>query len=375
MSLGIYIHLPFCLRKCKYCDFNSYPDKLDLIDSYIATILSEISSSEALAKEDQNKISSIYFGGGTPSLVSPEHIRRLISALTPKPNEIEITLEANPGTVDLEKLKQYRQAGVNRISFGFQSFDDAVLEAMGRVHRVQDNLESYRFARDAGFDNISIDLIFGYPNQTLASWQETIKKTIELKPEHISAYGLTIEPETRLYQEIQSGKVLPLDEETELEMYQYAINQLAQAGYVHYEISNFALPGKECQHNLNYWNDSDYLGFGAGAHSYLAGERYWNIDSPEEYIQRIKHGQSPVIGQERLAGKRKMAEYSMLALRTNQGVDIKQFYDKFQQEFSEVFNSELPDLFSAGLLQQNNRFIQLTNKGILFSNEVFSQLF
>ena len=382
MSLGIYIHLPFCLRKCKYCDFNSYPDKLDLIDDYIYAVVSEIRNPKS---EIRNGISSIYFGGGTPSLVSPEHIRRLISALTPKPNEIEITLEANPGTVDLEKLKQYQQAGINRISFGIQTFDDLVLEAMGRVHQVQDNFASYQFAREAGFDNISFDLIFGYPGQTLESWKETIEQTIALRPEHISAYGLTIEPDTKLYQEVQLGETQPIDEEIELDMYQFAIKQLKQAGYIHYEISNFALPGpdqrslgvvgRKCQHNLNYWNDSDYLGFGTSAHSYLNGERYWNIDSPEEYIQRIKQGQSPVIGRERLEGKQKMAEYAMLTLRTNQGVDIKKFYDKFQQEFTEVFKSDLPDLFASGLLIQNNQHILLTEKGILLSNEVFSQLF
>lgn len=372
MQLGIYIHFPFCLQKCNYCDFNSYPDKQHLLDDYIDTLLQEMQNAKS---KIQIKPASIYFGGGTPSLVSPEHISKLISALTPKPNEIEITLEANPGTIDLEKMKQYKQFGVNRISIGIQSFDDSVLKAMGRIHQIADNFTGYQAAREAGFDNLGFDLIFGYPNQALESWKETIEQTIRLRPEHISTYGLTIEPDTKLYQQIQTGNNQPLDEETELEMYQYAIDNLTIAGYIHYEISNFALSGRECRHNLNYWDDSDYLGFGAGAHSYLNGERYWNIDSPEEYIQRIKNGQCPRIGSERLEGKRKMAEYSMLALRTMQGLDIKKFYVKFQQEFAEVFKAELPALLDSGLLQQNNEFIQLTEKGILLSNEVFSQLF
>jgi oxygen-independent coproporphyrinogen III oxidase len=372
MSLGIYIHIPFCLRKCAYCDFNSYPDKPHLIDSYITAVLKEICN---LKSQISSHVSTLYFGGGTPSLVFPEHISKLILALTNKPQEIEITLEANPGTIDLEKLKQYKQAGVNRISLGIQSFDDLVLKSMGRIHQVSDNFAGYQAARDAGFDNISIDLIFGYPNQTLESWKETVKQTLALRPEHISSYGLTIEPETRLFQEMQIGKVQPLEEEIELEMYQYVIARFKQAGYIHYEISNFAMPGRECRHNMNYWNDSDYLGFGAGAHSYLNGERFWNLDSPEEYIQRIKDGQSPRAGSERLEGKRKMAEYSMLSLRTIQGLELSKFQQKFQQEFQDVFKSELPSLFDSGLLEQDTRFIKLTEKGILLSNEVFSNLF
>lgn len=372
MSFGVYIHVPFCLKKCAYCDFNSYPDKQHLIEEYINAVLQEISNLES---KISNQVSSLYFGGGTPSLVSPEQIGILISAVTKNPNAIEVTLEANPGTIELDKLKQYKQAGINRISLGMQSFDDMVLKSMGRVHQVSDNFAGYQAAREAGFDNLSQDLLFGYPSQTLESWKDTVRKAIALQPEHISAYGLTIEPETRLYQEIQLGRVKPLEEELELEMYQYAITQFKQAGYIHYEISNYALPGKECKHNLNYWNDTDYLGFGAGAHSYLDGERFWNLDSPEEYIQKINEGISPRAGFERLEGKRKMAEYAMLSLRTMQGLELVKFQQKFHQEFTEVFKTELPALFNSGLLEQDTQYIRLTEKGILLSNEVFSTLF
>ncbi|MFB3895643.1 MAG: radical SAM family heme chaperone HemW [bacterium] len=372
MQLGVYIHIPFCLKKCSYCDFNSYPNKQHLVDDYIASVLKEISN---LKSQISNRISTIYFGGGTPSLVHPEYICKLISVLTDKPDKIEITLEANPGTIDLDKLKQYKQAGINRISLGIQSFDETVLKSMGRVHRVSDNIAGFQAAREAGFDNLSLDLIFGYPSQTIESWKETVKQIIAWRPEHISSYGLTIEPETRLYQEIQLRKVVPLEEEIELEMYQYAIQQFKQAGYIHYEISNFARPGRECRHNLNYWNDTDYLGFGAGAHSYWDGERFWNLDSPEEYIQKIQSGQSPRMGSERLEGKRKMAEYAMLSLRTMQGLELNKFHQKFQQEFIEIFKTELLPLFDSGLLEQDTQFIRLTDKGILLSNEVFSNLF
>ncbi|MCX7920116.1 MAG: radical SAM family heme chaperone HemW [bacterium] len=390
MQLGIYIHIPFCLKKCNYCDFISYADKSSLMNEYIESVIQEINQIKASLPFIP---SSIYFGGGTPSLVPPEQIARIIAELfgkgmmnQPPPLEnVEITLEANPGTVDVEKLKQYKQAGVNRISLGVQSFDKTVLTAMGRVHSVEDNFASFQFARDAEFDNINLDLIFGYPGQTLQSWQETVEHTVTLLPEHISAYNITVEPNTNLYHQLKSGQVKPIDEEVELEMYQYAIDIFQHAGYVHYEISNFALPGpdlitrkvvsRQCQHNLNYWNDNDYLGFGASAHSYLNGERSWNVHSLEEYIQRIKSGHPARAASERLEGKQKMAEYSMLALRTMQGLDLKKFQQKFQKEFREVFDTELPELFESGLLQQTDQYLRLTDKGILLSNEVFSQLF
>ena len=299
MSCGLYIHIPFCVSKCHYCDFNSYADKSHLVERYQEVLLSEISQFSK-----NREINTIFFGGGTPSYLPPDKVLQVMEMIKRSFNcssVYEITLESNPETIDnTKRFAGYLEAGINRVSIGAQSFDDQILESMNRPHRAEKIPQVVDYARKAGFENINLDFIFGYPGQTMAIWKDTLKKAIQLLPEHISLYGLTIEPGTTLYTFVKKDNVRVLEDDLVLDMYQYALLELKKAGYEQYEISNFSLPGKECLHNLNYWKNGEYFGFGAGAHSYIYGRRYWNIRSIDEYIKQMESGQSAVVGEERL---------------------------------------------------------------------------
>ena len=374
MSCGLYIHIPFCVSKCHYCDFNSYADKSHLVERYQEVLLSEISQFSK-----NREINTIFFGGGTPSYLPPDKVLQVMEMIKRSFNcssVYEITLESNPETIDnTKRFAGYLEAGINRVSIGAQSFDDQILESMNRPHRAEKIPQVVDYARKAGFENINLDFIFGYPGQTMAIWKDTLKKAIQLLPEHISLYGLTIEPGTTLYTFVKKDNVRVLEDDLVLDMYQYALLELKKAGYEQYEISNFSLPGKECLHNLNYWKNGEYFGFGAGAHSYIYGRRYWNIRSIDEYIKQMESGQSAVVGEERLDDKKKIAETAMLSLRLREGINRKEFQANFQQDPGEIFKEIFTKYCKMGLLNIEEDRIQLTVQGLYLSDSIFAELF
>jgi oxygen-independent coproporphyrinogen-3 oxidase len=371
---SLYIHIPFCKRKCDYCDFVSYAGKEDLLDQYVGALFKE---SQALTPHPSP--STIYIGGGTPTLLSVEHFEKILGALLiTEPSALEITVEANPGTADKKKLKALKELGVNRLSIGAQTFNDHHLKTLGRIHNSADIFRFYEDARSAGFENINLDLIFAIPGQTLDEWKSDLKTAISLNPNHLSTYNLTIEEGTRLYEEITNNKSLgaardaePVEalqitnNETEATMFEYSIDALIAAGYKHYEISNFARPGFECRHNLNYWKNGNYIGLGAGAHSHVNGKRWANPSSIKEYIGcgsvrrnvlRRAPDDSPDATDQR--------ETLFLGLRLIDGLAIDHFAG---------FDEEVGQLLKEGLLQRNNGHYRLTRRGIMLGNQVFSR--
>ena len=374
-TLGLYIHIPFCVRKCRYCDFLSFPNSSeDLISIYIEKLTSEI-----IAKNNfdctANIVDSIYIGGGTPSLIEANYIDDILDAIYAKYNisdNTEITIEANPGTVDVEKLKSYANFGINRLSYGVQSFDRKQLKLLGRIHDSDSVLESFNLARNAGFKNINIDLIFGLPEETLPIWLNDVKTTIELSPEHISFYSLTIEENTPIFHDIINARIEELDETSDRIMYHKAIELLADNGYNHYEISNAALPGFESRHNLKYWSMNNYLGFGLGAHSYVNGVRFANTESMQEYLSA--DGSSPMttwVHENTITDE--ISEFVFLGLRKIEGIDLKRFNTLFGKSFWEVYSYETKLLIERGLLEENGDMLRLTSLGLDLSNQVFME--
>lgn len=373
--------MPFCKKKCPYCDFKSIE----------ASIAPEGRFADCLAKELEKTIreagiidaglSTLYLGGGTPSILSPETLARIIESTKSffKPAEdIEVTLEVNPDTVDLEKLTDFRKAGVTRLSVGFQALDDRHLALLGRAHTAGAALSAFSLARKAGFANAGVDLMFAIPGQTLSDWRETLGKVAALRPEHISLYGLTIEEGTPfhgLYGKSREG--LP-DDETEAAMYLMAKDALEAAGYLHYEVSNFCLPGFESRHNSRYWSGADYLGLGPSAHSYLStppwGRRWWNVPGPYDYMDRVARGGSPVEAIEELTREEAMNEAVMLGLRmSGRGLDGEAFTQRFGLTPWQAF-SGWDELISGGLVEARCEGLLLTRKGLLFLNEILLRL-
>jgi oxygen-independent coproporphyrinogen-3 oxidase len=377
MNMALYIHFPFCIRKCLYCDFNSWAGSAISPTEYVAALMREMElCSERL--ECAVSASTLYLGGGTPSLLEPRLMGRLIEAvarLFALEADAEITIEANPGTVTREKLSAYRLAGVNRLSLGMQSFSDRMLPRLGRAHSARDGLDAFTFARDAGFANISIDLIHSLPGQDLAMWLMDLDQAVLLRPEHISAYGLAIEAGTPFHDMEQRGELALPEEEMAATMFERTSDVLQQAGYEHYEISNFAFPGFRSRHNQVYWKRGSYLGFGAGAHSFLAPPfpslRWKNQDSPESYMQAIASG---ILPGEELANVKKreaMAETIFLGLRMLEGVHLEQFRGEFSVTLQEVYPTEFQGLLADGLLELQKGRLRLTPRGLILSNQVF----
>ncbi|MDI6817239.1 MAG: radical SAM family heme chaperone HemW [Actinomycetota bacterium] len=370
--LAIYVHIPFCKQKCSYCDFNSYPGLDAVHGAYIDALVSEISAEAA--RFNRASISTIYIGGGTPTLLAPEQIGRVLGAIKDNftvVSDAEISIEANPETVTRENLVALRDAGINRLSLGFQSLDDDLLELLGRKHTAVQAVEAFRAARGAGFENIGIDLIFGIPGQSLANWALTLEQAIALDPEHLSCYGLTIEPGTALERAIDASVVASPDEDLQADMLLYTMDSLYESGYEHYEISNYAKPGFACKHNLTYWNGGDYLGFGAGAHSKAGRARYSNIAEPAKYIEGA--GSDTRIAESvQLSVVDEMSEALFLGLRKMDGVNLDEFDARFGQTIDNVFGEAIEDLVGIGLLVKNAN-LRLTPRGILLGNEVFSR--
>jgi len=382
-ELELYLHIPFCARKCAYCDFLSFAVPERAYDVYVEKLIEELHSQSRVFGEYQ--VTSVFIGGGTPSLLPAELMAGLLGVLqgcfTILP-EAEITIEANPGTLTMEKLETYLEGGVNRLSIGLQSGDDTELKMLGRIHSYDEFLKSYQRARQAGFTNINVDLMSGLPGQTLLSWKNTLRKIMMLKPEHISAYSLILEEGTPFFERYTScpGGESPPHlrsaeyEETDREMYHLTKELLADQGYGRYEISNYAKPGYECRHNLGYWTGVEYLGLGLGASSYTHGYRYHNTVDLNEYLS-LDLGQPGIASRDiqELSMEEHMEEFMFLGLRLMQGVSGSEFLSRFGQNMWNVYGTVLEKLTEQGLLAVEAPFIRLTDLGIDVSNMVLSE--
>lgn len=369
-EIGIYIHIPFCKSKCYYCDFISYTEKNNQIEEYIKALIKEIKK----ANLHQYNIKTIYIGGGTPSLIESEYIEKILSEIKPEKNT-EITIEANPGTLTKQKLEHYIKIGINRLSIGLQTTDDNLLKQIGRIHNYDQFLQNYNLARSIGFKNINIDLILGLPNQTIETLKTSLKTVIKLNPEHISLYSLILEEGTKLSKMIEQKKLQMIDEKLERKMYWETKKILEEAGYEHYEISNFAKPGHESKHNLDCWNQKEYIGLGASAHSYIDRTRYSNIEEIEKYINNIKiekYGYNITI-HEKQTKKDVGRENMLLGLRKIKGISIKEYKNKFGENPIFIYKEQIAKLVKQELLEIDGDQIKLTNKGLDFANIVWEE--
>ncbi len=370
-ELGIYVHIPFCKRKCAYCDFISFSGKARLIEKYVEALKREINKCK-ISKEDY-MVKTIYFGGGTPSFIESKYIVEILEAIKEKFNiskNAEITIEINPGTVTEEKLKDYYEVGINRISFGLQSTNSQLLKLVGRIHSYSSFLEGYNLARKTGFKNINVDLMIGLPVQTLKDVQKDLSRIIELNPEHVSVYSLIVEEGTRIEEKIKNKELYLPSEKLERKMYWEVKKELEEAGYIHYEISNFAKAGYESKHNLSCWNQEEYLGFGLAAHSYFNNVRYSNTDDFEEYFDWPENSK---IIHERQTDEDKQKEFMLLGLRKIEGVAISDFKNKFIENPIYLYRETLNKLVTQGLIEVDIDSIKLTNRGIDLANLVWEE--
>lgn len=385
-NIGIYIHIPFCKKKCEYCDFKSYVGKENLIDRYIKWVnheLKEVGEGNKIDYEnnidDLIIVKTIYIGGGTPSILPPKYISDILRTVkenyTIDNENLEVTIEVNPGTVDEEKLMEYKKCGVNRLSIGLQATQNRVLNVLGRIHTYNDFLVTYNSARKIGFDNINVDLMLGIPGQSLEDVQESVEKIIKLSPEHISTYSLIIEEGTPFYKKLEKNEINLPGEEIERKMYWLVKRKLEDAGYVHYEISNFAKRGYESKHNLACWNQEEYVGVGAAAHSYTNNVRYSNICEIEEYINNYENDMETNNFEfhEKQTKDSKMKEFMMLGLRKINGIKIQDFKNKFGENPIYLYRKELDKLVNENLLEIDGDVIKLTEKGLDWANLVWEE--
>ena len=375
-KLGLYIHIPFCKRKCHYCDFISFSGKQELIEKYIDSLKSEIRNYK-INKEDY-LIETIYFGGGTPSYIESKYIVDILEAIKQKFNiskDAEITIEINPGTVDEQKLQHYYNSGINRISFGLQSTKSELLKLVGRIHSYSSFLEAYKLARKVGFENINVDLMIGLPVQTLEDVQKDLERITKLKPEHISVYSLIVEEGTIIEQKINNKELYLPSENLERKMYWEVKNKLEEKGYKHYEISNFAKSNFESKHNMSCWNQEEYIGFGLAAHSYINNKRYSNTENLENYIVGVAAHSDPQIItiHEKQSKEDKMKEYMLLNLRKIEGVKISDFKNKFVDNPIYLYRESLSKLVTQELVEIDIDSIKLTDKGIDLANIVWEE--
>lgn len=377
-ELELYLHIPFCVRKCAYCDFLSSPENGETIENYVEALIREIKAYQALSLNDI--VVTIFLGGGTPSVLEGNQMERIFEALHEVfeiAEDAEITVEANPGTVTQEKLSAYRKLGINRISFGLQSADNGELKLLGRIHTYEQFLESYEMARTAGFTNINIDLISAIPKQTVRSWEETLKRIIRLKPEHISAYSLIIEEGTSFAKLYGEGSPLERDlpsEEEERLMYEKTEEILGENGYHRYEISNYAKEGMKCRHNLGYWERKNYLGLGLGASSLLDNRRYSNTENLREYTECAGQPEKIRKNTEHLTEEEQMEEFIFLGLRKMNGISEQAFWNCFQKTIWDCYGENIRKVMEKGLLKQREGCLSLTKKGIDVSNYVFAEI-
>ena len=367
---SLYIHVPFCATKCYYCAFNTYAFHKEQAHHYLEALRSEME----LYRLDSSRLKTVFIGGGTPSILSTESLDMLLMHLHTVfevDRGAEVTVECNPGTVDRQKLELMRSGGVNRLSFGVQAMDDATLWEIGRIHTVDEAIQSYELARGVGFDNINLDLIFAVPNQTVEEWKACLKEVISLQPEHISACSLMIEEGTVFYESWRTGKLQRLSNEVEAEMYRATIDTLTDHGYQHYEISSFAKPRCAAKHNLVYWDNHSYIGMGPGACGYINGVRYSNIRGVQDYVESLKQGRKPVADSEQLTGRDEKAETIILGLRKREGIRELDYQRRFGESIEEEFEDVLDKWIDINLLDWKGEYLRLTRQGLFLANEVF----
>ncbi len=379
---GLYIHIPFCQRKCNYCDFPSYAGMQSRQDDYIRALQCEV---QAASTSHPVRFDTIFVGGGTPTLVGAERLASILESchryLDIAP-DVEITVEANPGTVSIEGLSGLHAAGVNRLSLGVQSLHDAELALLGRIHNTEQAIEAFRTARLAGLSNISIDLIFGLPGQSVEDWQDVLTRATALNTEHLSLYALTVEESTPIAVSLRQGMLPAIDDARVAEMYEWSEGLLARSGYVHYEISNWAqgrkgidadgVPKLACAHNCKYWRNQPYLGLGVAAHTYDGRQRTANTTSLDDYMARILSGRPATEERESVDAVRRMGETMMLGLRLMTGISWRTFEQRFGAGMETVYGREIDDLVADGLLCRDERGIRLTVRGHLLGNQVFA---
>ncbi|AXU61599.1 radical SAM superfamily protein [Clostridioides difficile 824] len=385
--LGLYVHIPFCVKKCKYCDFNSYKMDIDSKKRYIEDLKIEMElysnklykdnkykNKECCSLNKNDKITSIFVGGGTPSILTSDEIREVfisIKEMFDIDENAEITIECNPGTLTLEKLKTMKEIGINRLSIGLQAIQEKHLNFIGRIHTYEEFEKNYKDALSVGFKNINIDLMYSLPNQTLCDWKETLEKVVHLNPTHISAYSLILEEGTELYNMYESNKFELIDENVDIEMYEYTINYLKSKGYNQYEISNYSKEGYNCEHNILYWECEHYIGIGAGASGYINENRYNNVESLEDYHLSLVKREKPIQENEILSEKDMIEEKIFMGLRMNKGIKFEDLKKKFGIDFREKYNKQIEMLLARKLINQSFEGIQLTQKGREISNSVF----
>lgn len=384
-EIGIYVHIPFCKQKCYYCDFKSYANKEELIEKYIKWLKYEIKEVGEGNKLDYENdldelvtVKTIYIGGGTPSYLDSKYIKEIVEEIRENfklADKVEITIEVNPGTVNKTKLLDYINSGINRISIGLQSKDNELLKRIGRIHKYEDFLQTYNMAREVGFKNINVDLMLALPGQTIAKLEKGLKQVIDLQPEHISLYSLIIEDGTKIEKMLKNNEITLPDENIERKMYWETKKVLEEAGYIHYEISNFAKEGYKSEHNWNCWSQKEYMGFGVAAHSYTNDVRFSNIDSIEEYIENYEQGNvtDNFVFHEKQTQSSKMKEYMMLGLRKIEGISIQEFKNKFVGNPLYIYRKELQKLVEEELIEIELDKIKLTKKGLDFANIVWEE--
>ncbi len=367
-DIALYIHVPFCRRKCPYCSFVSYDHREADIPLYLSALKKELAR-----RAGGECIRSIYFGGGTPSLFSVQYLGDLISAISSLftiDEAAEITIEANPGTINRAYLTAIRELGVNRLSMGVQSLNDRELALLGRIHTAAEARYAVQHARSSGFDNLSMDLIYGLPGQTLSDWQRTLDEAITMRPEHLSLYSLTLEEDTPMWEAIKEGSLPELDPDDSADHYELAEDLLAAQGYRHYEISNWATAGRECRHNLTYWRNMPYLGVGVAAHSCSGGHRLANTNSLDKYMDDFSGKSAPALDEE-INPAMELAETIILGLRLSEGIDPDAIRRRFGIDILAHYRHQIEEMVDAGLLEQADGHIKLTRRGRLLSNEVF----
>lgn len=374
MSLGLYLHIPFCLQKCLYCDFPSQPQCEEVTHDYVAALCREIAWQGGFFS--QERVETIYIGGGTPTILTTEDLVKIINCVYTNfkmESNIEFSIESNPGTVNIEKMTILRQLGVNRISLGVQSFSDAILRQLGRIHTAKEAETALHIIRQAGFENINIDLMYGLPGQSLANFQYSLLKAIASGAEHISAYGLKIEENTPFAQMYEQGKLRLPDEDAEQKMFDLVIQLLPQKGFHRYEISNYAKVGYECQHNFRYWKWMPYLGIGAAGHSFIENERFANTENVSQYIQLVQKGILPIASREKLDARTAMAEFAFLSLRTTAGISYSEFEKRFDCAFNDQYGLLVEKLVDRNLLEKTEQGACLSSLGLKYGNIVFAE--
>lgn len=374
--ISLYIHIPLCVKKCAYCDFASFAGRIGQRERYVKAVCREIRAQAAFF--GRRNVATIFFGGGTPTLLSGAHVQRIMDTVRECFDVVpdaEISMEGNPGTLTMENLRAYRAAGVNRLSLGVQSMDDGLLAAIGRIHTAGEAERAVRMAREAGFENLNLDLMYGLPGQTAAQWEDTLQKAIALRPDHLSCYSLILEEGTQLHDSVNAGACAPLPDEDEMERMDALTSRLTrEAGYAQYEVSNYARPGRECRHNMVYWECLLYLGVGLNAHSDMDGRRFYNPESWEAYLSMAERGEMAREAEGRNDRSDRMFERMMMGLRQTRGVDAVRFERDFGVLPQEVWPKAIADMMRQNMMICNKERICLTSRGMQVMNGVLVSL-